>query len=271
MQQGAHSQVKSGNLIELRDVTVYRGSGKVFDRFSLSLPLCQNTVILGPNGAGKSTFLKILMRELYPVKDGESVVRILNEENWNVWELRSRLGFVSQDLQARYLGHVAGSDVVLSGFYSSVGTYQHQDFASREHELVKQVAGQLDVLELLDKPFYRMSTGEQRRFLLARALINAPFALILDEPTSGLDPNATFKYLAAIRRLMQGGTQIVLVTHHIHEIPPEIDHVVLLKDRKVIACGRKCDLLNAATLSELYEVAIQVVEANGYFQIVPDD
>ncbi len=261
----------SSSLIELHNVTVYRGNAKIFDRFSLSLPQGANAVILGPNGAGKTTLLKVLMRELYPVKDGSSTIRILGRTSWNVWELRSELGFVSQDLQNRYLGYVTGMDVILSGFHSSVGVYRHQEFARREYERACEVAHQLDIEPLLETPFARMSTGEQRRYLLARALVRKPAALILDEPTSGLDLNATFKYLSSIRELMRSGTQIVLVTHHIHEIPPEIDHVVLLKNRKVAACGDKAALLTASSLTELYGVAMHVVCANGYYQVVPDD
>ena len=263
-------QEASRNLIELRDVTVYRGNKKVFDRFSLSLPFRRNTVILGPNGAGKTTLLKVLMRELYPVKDSASRIRILGKENWNVWELRNELGFISQDLQNRYLGYVTGIDVVLSGFYSSVGVYSHQNYKPEEYEQAHQIIRQLDIGSLVETQFQRMSTGEQRRFLLARALVSRPSALVLDEPTSGLDLNATFNYLSSIRQLMQSGTQIVLVTHHIHEIPPEIDHVVLLKERAVIDNGQKSDLLTSATLSRLYDSPMHVVSANGYYQVVPD-
>ena len=271
MKQNILDKDAADSLIELRDVTVYRGNKKVFDRFSLSLPLRQNTVILGPNGAGKTTLLKVLMRELYPVKESASRVRILGRENWNVWELRNELGFISQDLQNRYLGYVTGFDVVLSGFYSSVGIYSHQNYKTEEYEQANEIVRQLEVEHLLQTQFQRMSTGEQRRFLLARALVSKPSALVLDEPTSGLDLNATFKYLLSIRQLIQSGTQVVLVTHHIHEIPPEIDHVVLLKECTVVNDGKKSDLLTSQILSQLYDSAMMVVAANGYYQVVPDN
>ena len=261
----------SRTLIDLNNVTVYRGGKKVFEHFSLTLPRKRNIAVLGPNGAGKSTLLKLLMRELYPVKDDNSNIRILGMENWNVWELRSVLGFISQDLQNRYLGYVTGFEVILSGFYSSVGVYTHQNYRSDEEVKAKEVARQLDIGHLLDKQFQRMSTGEQRRFLLGRALVNEPSALVLDEPTSGLDLNATFKYLNSIRTLMKCGTQIVLVTHHIHEIPPEVDYVIFLKDRGVVSSGEKSLMLNSAALSALYDSSMQVVSANGYYQAVPLD
>ncbi len=258
-------------LIDMRNTTVYRGAQKVLDSFSLQLPTQRSIAILGPNGAGKSTLLKVLMRELYPVRTDDSWVRILGNETWNVWELRRNLGFISQDLQNRYFGYVNGLSVVLSGFHSSVGIYDHQEFDAKSVDLANRVMHDLGISELANKPYSRMSTGEQRRFLLARALVNEPSTLVLDEPTSGLDINATFHYLRVIRRLIERGKQIVLVTHHIHEIPPEVDFVVLLKDGNINAVGSKRQLFTDEILSHLYDTPLKVASIEGYFQVFPDD
>lgn len=257
-------------LIEMHNITAYRGSSKILDGFSLRIPRNQSVAILGPNGAGKTTLLKMLMRELYPVRNEDSWVRILGKDTWNVWELRRNLGFISQDLQNRYLGYVKGIAVVMSGFHSSVGVYDHQAFQSDWSDLAVRVMRDLGIDHLQDDEYSRMSTGEQRRFLLARALVSDPLTLVLDEPTSGLDLNATFQYLRIIRKLMQKGKQLVLVTHHIHEIPPEVGLVVLLKNGCVVEFGAKRELLTDATLSELYETPMKVFSANGYFQVLPD-
>ena len=258
-------------LIDMHNTTVYRGRAKVLDRFSLQLPIDRNIAILGPNGAGKTTLLKVLMRELYPVRCENSWVRIMGQEKWNVWELRRNLGFISQDLQNRYLGHVKGIEVVLSGFHSSVGVYSHQDYDSSSRDLAKRVMIELHIDHLSDEFYSRMSTGEQRRFLLARALVSEPSTLVLDEPTSGLDLNATFLYLRIIRKLMHSGKQIVLVTHHIHEIPPEVTFLVLLNKGRIEEIGEKQNLLTDTKLSNLYGTAMKVVSENGYFQAIPDD
>lgn len=259
------------NLIDMHNTTVYRGGQKVLDRFSLQLPAARNIAILGPNGAGKSTLLKLLMRELYPVRAEGSWVKIMNSETWNVWELRRNLGFISQDLHNRYFGYVSGLSVVLSGFHASVGIYDHQEFDASSVKLARRVMRELGIRELGDQPYSRMSTGEQRRFLLARALVNDPSTLVLDEPTSGLDVNATFHYLRVIRQLIARGKQIVLVTHHIHEIPPEVDYIVLLKNGEVVSVGDKSELFTDDSLSSLYETPVKVVSAKGYFQVIPAD
>ena len=257
------------NVIEIRNATVYRGDTKVFENFSLAIERGQSTTILGPNGAGKTTLLKLLSCELYPVVAKGSYVRVLGRERWDVWELRNRLGIISNDLHNNYLGYVRGRDVILSGYYSSIGTYRHQTFESEQLGRAHQISRDLGIEELLDKNFASMSTGQQRRFLLARALVSDPENLILDEPTSGLDLKATFQYLETVRQLIRDGRTVILVTHHVHEIPPEIQHVVLLDQGKVIAAGKKEDVLSDRALSELFDTPIRLVDANGYYQVLP--
>jgi iron complex transport system ATP-binding protein len=196
-------------------------------------------------------------------------VRILGRERWNVWELRKSLGVVSHDLQTQYLGHVRGIEVVLSGYYASVGVYDYQSFDESRIENAKQIINRLGVEDIGERIFSTMSTGQQRRFLLGRALIHQPKHLVLDEPTSGLDLKATFQYLDVIRRLMQEGRTILLVTHHIHEIPPEIDRVILMSEGRIVEDGPKEDMLTDDKLSRLFDVPIHIVSANGFFQTVP--
>src|SRR5262245_22974053 len=162
------------HLIEIKNATVYRGQQRVFDRFSLTIPQHYNTAILGPNGAGKSTLLKLLFRELYPVYEEDSYVRILGQEQWNVWDLRAHLGIVSHDLQQQYLGIVLGQNVVASGLFSSVDTPFLHLISDEESKKAKQVMETLGITALQNRMFGEMSTGEQRRFLLGRALINDP-------------------------------------------------------------------------------------------------
>jgi iron complex transport system ATP-binding protein len=115
-----------------------------------------------------------------------------------------------------------------------------------------------------------MSTGEQRRFLLGRALVHNPEVLVLDEPTSGLDISACFQYLETIRGLMSMGKRLILVTHHIHEIPPEVERVIFLKEGKIVADDTKKSLLTSDKLSSLFDISIKIIEENGYYQAVPD-
>jgi iron complex transport system ATP-binding protein len=262
-------QVIQENVIDIRDVTAYCGSTLVFSGLSLKVPAGCNTALLGPNGSGKSTLLKLLSRDLYPVFDPDSHVRIFGKDRWNVMELRARLGIVSADLQHDYLPGALGQSVILSGFYASIDTWCHQQFSLDDLEKAESVMTMLGIGELKERPFCAMSTGQQRRFLLGRALVNDPDALLLDEPTTGLDISASLHYLEMVRSLMRSGKTVLLVTHHLHEIPPEIDRVVLLKEGRIVSDGKKSDVLTSEALSSLFDYPLQVIAVNGYYQVLP--
>jgi iron complex transport system ATP-binding protein len=257
------------NILEISKATVYRGDRCVFDGLSLELPLGCHAAILGPNGAGKSTLLKLIASELYPVPSEDSSIRLFGEERWNVWDLRAQLGIVSHDLQHEYLGQVTGMKVILSGYHASVGIYEHQRYGYGQLARAHHLMNELEIAHLMDRQFSEMSTGEQRRCLLGRALVHDPGTLVLDEPTSGLDLHACFHYLEIIRGLMQNGKTVILVTHHIHEIPPEVTRVVLLKAGKIIADGEKEQILTSDNLTKLFATPIELVQANGFYQAVP--
>ncbi len=259
------------DLFDIRNVTAYNGPTCVFRNFSLTVEDCCNTVILGPNGSGKTTLMKLLSCEIYPVYGEGSHVRIFGRERWNVEQLRTRLGIVSHDLQKNYLTGARGINVVLSGFYASIDTWRHQQFRAGDIEKAESVMEQLGIGHLANREFGTMSTGEQRRFLLGRALVNDPDALLFDEPTTGMDLRASFIYLEILRKLMQSGKTVILVTHHIGEIPPEIGNVVLLKEGQVAASGGKRDILTSGLLSALFDYPMDVVAANGYYQVFPAD
>ena len=257
------------NIIDLQNITVFQGRNKVLEDFSLTIDESQSTVILGPNGSGKTTLLKLLNRELYIVEDPKSSLKIFEKDRWNVDDLRSNLGVVSQHLQYGYSNSAIGLYVVLSGFYSSDGIWQHQTFEEEKLNRAKEVMDLLSISELQDRAFSSMSTGEQRKFLLARSLVNDPAVLVFDEPTSGLDMSACFQYLEIIRELIGMGKKVVLVTHHVHEIPPEVTRVILLKEGKVIEDGSKDEILTNTNLTNLFDWPIKLVKENGYYQAMP--
>jgi iron complex transport system ATP-binding protein len=257
------------NIIDFQNITVFQGRNKVLEDFSLTIDESQSTVILGPNGSGKTTLLKLLNRELYIVEDKVGSLKIFEKDRWNVDELRSNLGVVSQHLQYGYSNSAIGLYVVLSGFYSSDGIWQHQEFDDSRLDRAKEVMDLLAISNLKDREFSTMSTGEQRKFLLARSLVNDPAVLVFDEPTSGLDMSTCFQYLEIIRELISMGKKVILVTHHIHEIPPEVTRVILLKEGRVIEDGDKDQILTNTNLTNLFDWPIKVIKENGYYQAIP--
>lgn len=258
-------------LIDIRNATVWRGKTRVFESLNLTIEQHEHVAILGPNGCGKTTLLKLLNRELYAVDTAGSWVRVLGKERANVWQLRQHIGIVSHDLQQRYTPTTTAMEVVLSGFFSSIGV--HGTLASRIEEAHLDAASaslaELGMDALANTALESMSTGQQRRCLLARALVHEPDTLILDEPTAGLDFQASFDYLARLRQLAREGRNIIVVTHHLNEIPPQVSRIVLLNEGRVVADGGKQEVLTSATLSEVYKTPIRVAEIDGYFFAYP--
>lgn len=256
-------------ILDIQHATVYRGNTCVFSDFSFALQAGEHAAILGPNGAGKSTLLKLLSGEVHPVPRDETRIFLFGEARWNVWDVRKRVGIVSHDLQRDYLICAEGLNVVLSGYYASNDTYEYQEFSQAQIERAREVMRELGIESLAGRRFGHLSTGEQRRFLLGRALVHDPPVLVLDEPTSGLDLKACFQYLDLLRAQIQKGKTVLLVTHHLHEIPPEVERVVLLKNGAVVAEGLKSSLLTDVNLSRLFDQPVTLVRANGWYQAFP--
>ena len=258
-------------LIEIHNATIWRGTTCVFENLSLDIEQHERVAILGPNGSGKSTLLMTINRQLYPANKPDSSVRILGKDKWNVWELRKHIGVVSNDLHQQYTPTTSALEVVVSGFHSSIGVHgilADRVTADQVESAMSTMTG-LGIEALCKTPLKKMSTGQQRRCLLARALVHDPATLILDEPTSGLDFSASFDYLSRIRRLAQDGRNIVIVTHHLNDIPPEVDRVILLQEGRVAADGRKASVLTGEKLSAVYGTPIHVAEVDGYYLAYP--
>jgi iron complex transport system ATP-binding protein len=249
-------------LIELDRASVVRGQVRVLHELSLRIALGQHTALLGPNGCGKSSFIKLITRELYPLaRAGDAApVRVLGQSRWQVDRLRSQLGIVTGDLSVN-LADMPGLDVesaVLSGFFASYVVPPHREVTQAMRDRAREALQLAHALPLLQRPYAELSAGETRRVLIARALVNRPQALLLDEPSTGLDLIARQHLLATMRGLARQGITLVLVTHHIEEIVPEIDRVILLRGGHVYADGTREELLADAPLSAVFGGPVRV-------------
>jgi iron complex transport system ATP-binding protein len=265
------------NLLELCNATVVLGGSRVLDSLTLAIRSSEHTAILGPNGAGKSTLMRLLTLQLYPLAspNGTPPIRVFGRDRWDVFELRSRLGIVSADLHDRLVhGNVAGQitarDAVLSGFFASQGLFANHRVTAPMQIAASTALDLMGVSHLADATLDAVSTGEARRVLIARALVHEPKALVLDEPTRGLDLVARHAFMERVRTIARGGITILLVTHHVDEIIPEIDRVILLKRGRVAHDGVKSNVLTAAQLSDVFEAPVSVELRHGYYQVHVD-
>ena len=255
--------------LELEAVETWLGPRPVFRNLSLTLRRGEHTLVLGPNGAGKSALVKLLSRELYPVVKPGSRLAIFGCSTVNLWELRHRIGFVSSALLRHISAGVKASDLVLSGFFGSVGIGQHHTPSTEQRQRVRQLLEELQLEALAERPFGQLSDGQQRRLLLARALVHEPEVLVLDEPTNGLDLRARHQLLGQLRLLAAAGTTLLLVTHQIEAVIPEISRVLLLRQGELVGDGPAAALLQAEPLSALFDTPLRVVELDGWRQVLP--
>jgi len=250
-------------LIELRHVTVVRDLDRsparpALDDVSLSIAAGEHVCILGPNGCGKSTLIKTITRECYPLARPGSSVRILGRDRWNVFELRARLGIVTPDLLAACSTDATGRDVVLSGFFSSTRIFRHHAPDAAQVARADELLARFGVTALADVAVSHMSSGEAKRVLIARALVHDPSSLLLDEPGNALDIAAHAALVDTMSLLARAGIGIVLVTHHVSEIVPEIERIVMLREGRVMADGPKAELLTSEHVSALFGVRVHV-------------
>jgi iron complex transport system ATP-binding protein len=268
----AQRGVEEPPILELADATVIKDDAVVLDGISLTIRPGEHTAIVGPNGAGKSTLVNLLTHEDRPLArgGGPPPIRLFGSDRWNVFDLRSRFGIVSADLHQRFVngnsvGRITARDAVLSRFFSGHGFVFAADITPAMHDAADAVLERMGVLHLAGTTIDRMSTGEARRVLIARALVTGPEALLLDEPTTGLDLVARHQFLESIREVARRGTTLILVTHRVEEIIPEIESVVLLRRGRVAAAGPKAATLTDANLTAVFEAPIALTEAAGYY------
>ena len=244
---------------------VQRGTRLALNGLSLRVQAGEHVAILGPNGSGKSTLIKTITRECYPLLRPETQLRILGQQNWNIFDLRSHLGVVSNDLMAQCTRDITGRELVLSGFFGSVGIWPNHHVTPEMEAAAMEAMVRLEVSHLAGRWLDELSSGEARRLLIARSLIHNPATLLLDEPTTSLDLVALHEVRTQLRMLAQSGVGLLLVTHHLDDIIPEIDRVVVLRAGQVSVDGPKAEVLTSDRLSATFGVPVEVLQRDGFY------
>jgi iron complex transport system ATP-binding protein len=266
---------KEAPLLKMQGAAVVKNGRRILDDITLTIRQGEHTVILGPNGAGKSSLIRLITRQDYPLAhaDGTPPVLLFGESLWNVFELRALLGIISEELQVAFIrgsqpGRTRGLEVVLSGFFATYGVFPHQQVTGAMRDRGYEALALMEATPLAQAYIETMSTGEARRLMIARALVSDPQALLLDEPTAGLDLPARQRFLMTLQNIARHGKTIILVTHRVEEIFPEINRVILLKQGRIMLDGQKEAVLTSKNLSALFEAPIMVHQHHGYYSAV---
>ncbi len=254
-------------MLELENVTVIRGDRAALRGVSLHIEAGEHVCVLGPNGCGKSTLIKTITRECYPLAQQGSAMRILGRERWDIFELRAHLGIVTPDLLSSCTTDSTGRDVVLSGFFSSTRIFPHHHPEPDHVSRADRALSRLGIAHLADRPVLEMTSGEAKRTLIARALVHEPHTLLFDEPSNALDIAAQFQLRDTLRELARAGLAILLVTHHVSEIIPEIERVILLQEGRILADGPNERVLTEENLGRLFGVGVRLYRHDGFFHL----
>jgi iron complex transport system ATP-binding protein len=259
--------VSAAPLLELRGARVVRDGRTILSVDGFSIAEGERIVVLGPNGAGKSTLIKLLTRDVLPLWVDPPPVLFRGQERIALQDARRLLGVVSADAQEQADVALPAQEIVLGGLFGSLGLPIRVTPTSAQEERALSALGELEVAHLAERTMSTLSTGEARRVIIARALVHDPAVLVLDEPCAGLDPHAAYNVRLAVRSLSRGGRSLVLVTHHVEDIVPEIERVVMVQDGRIAADGPKSELLTSARLSELFDIPAVLEERDGKYRL----
>lgn len=249
--------------LELTGVNVARGDHVVLHDVNLTLRAGEHVAILGPNGCGKSTLILAMTCQIYPIVMPGMKVRIFGRERWDLTQLRKHFGVVSagplgSELPGERTAVTTGLDAVIAGFFSASTLWPNLHVTDEMRGRAVEAMERIEASHLAGQLVGQMSAGEKRRILIARALVHRPRQLLLDEPSNALDLAAQRDLRETLRRLATEGTGLVLVTHHLGDILPEIERVILMRAGRIVADGPRQDLLTAPRLSELFNTPVRI-------------
>jgi len=248
----------ASDFLELRAVNVARGDRIVLHDVNLSIRTGEHVAILGPNGCGKSTLIMAMTCQVYPMVRPGLQVRIFGRDRWDLTQLRQHFGVVGADLPGERTAITTGLDAVTAGFFSASTLWPNLHVTQQMRERSWEALERMEATHLAKQLVGEMSAGEKRRIVIARALVHRPQQLLLDEPSNALDLAAQRELRETLRRLAGEGTGLVLVTHHLGDILPEIERVILMHAGRIVADGSREELLTEPRLTELFGAPVRI-------------
>lgn len=255
-------------LLLMQDAVVRRGGQEILNIDHFKLNHGENVVLLGPNGAGKSTFIKLFTREIFPLYRDTPPVLFNGQERPLLSEVKRTMAVVSASMQDQITVHLPVLDIVIGGLFRTLGIPHGYEPTDEDRAKALAALKMLGVEHLAQHDVMTLSSGQARRVLIARELVYDPEVLVFDEPCTGLDPEGMYYVRTSLRKLVQAGKSIIMVTHYPEDIIPEISRVVMIRDGQIYADGPKKELLSDESLSDLFKVPIKVLEQNGYYSLV---
>lgn len=256
--------------LKLENAHVHRGGKLILSVDELCIPEDQSIALLGPNGSGKTTFVSLITREVFPLHRDEPPVVFRGDPRPTLADVKACIGTVSASMQQQIRVHLPVLDVVIGGLFGTLGLPKRTIIEESHRLRALQAMEELGIANLAQRDIMTLSSGQARRALIARALVNDPDILVFDEPSTGLDPEGMFSVRKTMRHLAQHRRSVILVTHYLEDIIPEIDRVILLKEGSIFADGAKEDILTDAWMEALFSIPAHVRKDGAYFHLVEE-
>ena len=255
--------------LELSNIDVIQKEKYVLKDINLKLYLGEVITILGPNGSGKSSLINLINRNLYPLVNSNSKIKLFNKELINIWDLKQKISCVNEDLNKRINHRLTTKEVIISGLYGTIGMNKNNIIKDRDLKLVDNILNEFSLTNISNEKYQDLSDGQKRNVILARAMVNKPEVLILDEPTINLDMKSLFNLFNTIKRLLLSKITIIYITNKIDSILKETDRIVLMKNGRIIADGHPRQIMKTETINNLYETNIELININGNWRVIP--
>jgi len=259
--------VKKEYAVEFENVSLVRNGTKILNNISMTVAANESIAIIGPNGSGKTSLMKLFKGDSRAYSDERTKCRLFGEERWNIFELRKRMGVVSTDLQSRFNDPTSAGEVILSGFFRTMNVHKDHTVTEEMIKAVEKAAELMGISDKLTRDIGKLSLGEKRRTLIARALVPDPKMLVLDEPMTGLDIVVKNEFKSMFDSLIDNGTSVVMITHDLDDIPKNIDRIIMMKDGAIFRDGGKKELLTSDIVSELFSANVKITEENGMYRM----
>ncbi len=256
--EGIGAPETAADFLDLRNVNVARGDRIVLHDVNLHIRAGEHVAIMGPNGCGKSSLILTMTCQIYPIVQPGMHVSIFGRERWDLTQLRKHFGVVGAELPGERTAVTTGIDAVTAGFFSASTLWPNLHVTDEMRNRASEALERIEATHLSSQLVGTMSAGEKRRIVIARALVHRPRQLLLDEPSNALDLAAQRELRETLRRLAQEGTGLVLVTHHLGDILPEIERVILMRDGRIVGDGPRHELLTEGRLSELFNTRVRI-------------
>lgn len=253
------------NLITIKHASVRRNDNNIVEDLSFEINKGEHVAVLGPNGAGKSTLFRICCMEIHPLWSETLELNRFSENRISKEKLRQKMGIVSKELLEICNSSYIARDIIAGGLLSSIGLDFHHHLTADMWTKIDNTITKYDCTKLQNKKMKDLSTGEAQKVLLARALVLEPELLLLDEAANGLDFPSRSIYRNTLNAVIKEGKTVVIITHDLSQVLPEINKIVFMKNGKIIETGNKIDMLTEKKLSSLYGKEVYLDQRNGLY------